>query len=165
MHEGNEARALALQGHDGARPICPAMGDQQIQNGFTRCQRIPQGAAATPKPVAGSRLMRELLSLLPGGLGALAALPLGLQRRQQRCHQVMRQGYQGQKRPTHQKGQSGRVMGQEMPGIGMLHAINAGGRSTPCAGNQSRNIEQNAQAPALGFAGNPAPKARERPEC
>jgi hypothetical protein len=47
----------------------------------------------------------------------------------------------------------------------MLHAIYAGGRGTPCAGNQSRHIEQNAQAPALGFAGILAPKARERPEC
>jgi hypothetical protein len=50
-----------------------------------------------------------------------------------------------------------------MARIGVLHAINTGRRGAPRAGNQSRNIEQNAQAPAFGFAGILTRKTRTQP--
>jgi hypothetical protein len=51
-----------------------------------------------------------------------------------------------------------------MARIRMLHAINAGRRGAACTRDQSRNVEQNAQARAFGFPGMFAAKARRKPD-
>jgi hypothetical protein len=139
------------------------MRNQQMEHGLSAIQRLPQGAAATPEKVPGPGLPREPAGLSPGGLRLRRTLPKRLKRFEQARHQGMGQRHRGQERPTHQEGHAGRVAGEKMARIGVLHTINTGRRRAACAGNQSRHIEQNAQVPAFGFAGIIALKACARP--
>ena len=75
MHKGNEARALAFQRPDGARPIRAAMGNQQMYHRVRPAKRLMQGAAPTPQPLPRLGFPRQPPRLPPGALRRWRALP------------------------------------------------------------------------------------------